>query len=163
MGSILGGIGNVVTKAGPGGVDTGGLAQILQGVMNTVTEDQASNQTILQTVKIDIENSLKQAVPAVQSNTGSSQVVKDFQTNLTCLAYIVALQKAIKRAKQPRAFNLETAMNDLWTALNNIKQGNQTNSSTAVTARNTQMIEIMTTMVKTMNDSASASIKNLGI
>jgi hypothetical protein len=160
MGAAIGNIGGV---AGAGG----GAKEALAGFARTTAADGARASGVLGQVVENLITSLTQGEQAGKAGGAvggvAKQVLQSFQSDLTRLAYIAALQKALSKAGRPGPFNVETAINDLWVALDGVRKGNKANnlSLQAQMQRQVQLMETMSNMMRQMHDTAGAVIQNM--
>jgi hypothetical protein len=170
MGAAIGNIGGAV-----GGV--GGAKEALAGIARTTAADGARVSGMLGQIVESMTASLKQGEQAgkaggviggalsgaVGGPVGSlaKQALQSFQSDLTRLAYIAALQKAMSKAGRPGPFNVETAINDLWTALDGVRKGNKATLMSAQMQQQAQVLETMSNMLKQMHDTAGSVIQNM--
>lgn len=161
-------MGNVVSGIGGGLGGVGGMKSILGGIGQMTAIDGSQVNSLIQQLLGNLTSTLSQAEQlaaggaAVAPGAGQS-LVRSFQVDLTRLAYIAALQKAVKKASGSGAFNLETAINDLWVALDCVKRGQQTTSLKAQ-SQNAAMgdtVQMMSSIMKQMHDSTASVINNM--
>lgn len=157
-------IGNVAGIAGLGltGV-VGGVRQALDGIAGGITLDRGGMGPILRALMGNLNTTLTKAeqlsTGAVVSASAGTEVLKAFQTDLTRLAYIAALEKAVKKARGTGPFFVETAINDLWVALDGVRQGQQVTGAQVQNAGD--VLQSITTILKQMNDAAGQAIQNM--
>jgi hypothetical protein len=120
----------------------------------------------------DLHKSLEKGEEMMKGRAaGSPQgILQSFQKDVERLAFIGALQKAIAKAGKGGPFNLETAVNDLWVALDGVKKG-QKAMTEDVKARQAQLahqaeqaqqvLQTMNSMLKAMQDASTAVIRSL--
>ena len=160
MGAAIGGI-----TSGTGGI--GPVNDLLAGVARSTAADGSRVGGVLQQLVANLTSSLKMGEQAGKSGAGlaggAKQVLESFQADLTRLAYIAALQKAINKAGKPGPFNVETAVNDLWVALDAVRKGQKLTSQTvqAQMQQQAQLLEMMTNITKQMHDMTSSVIQNM--
>ncbi len=158
MGAAIGGIGSVT-----GGI--GGAKEAIAGVARSAAADGSRVSGMLQQLVGNLTTSLTQGEQAggVGAAVGGAarQVLQSFQSDLTRLAYIAALQQAMKKAGGPGYFNVETAINDLWVALDGVRKGHKATSLSAQMQQQSQLLETMTNMMKQMHDTAGSVIQNM--
>jgi hypothetical protein len=156
-----------------GGVTGGsaGAKEAIAGFARSAAADGSRVGGILGQLVDNMASSLKQGEQAGKAGGALSgavggvakQVLQAFQSDLTRLAYIAALQKAVSKAGKPGPFNVETAINDLWVALDGVRKGNKATSVSVQSQmqRQSQMVETMSNMMKQMHDTAGAVIQNM--
>jgi hypothetical protein len=154
-------IGNIAGVAGAGA----GAKEAIAGFARATAADGARVSGILGQVVDNLITSLKQGEQAGKTGGAiggaAKQVLQSFQSDLTRLAYIAALQKALTKAGRPGPFNVETAINDLWVALDGVRKGNKETLMNAQMQQQAQVIETMSNMMKKMHDTAGAVIRNM--
>ena len=159
MGNVMGSV------SGLGGVmaGVGNIRQIIDGVAGSITLDRGGVSTLLQGLVGNLNTTLTRAEQlskgAVVSGSAGNEVVKAFQADLTRLAYVAALEKAVKKARGTGPFNVETAINDLWVALDGVRHGQQ--ATVAQVQNSADVIQSITTILKQMNDAAGQAIQNI--
>ena len=167
--------------AGFGGLTTG-ITQGISDAIGNLADDHNQMGGVIQGMKNDLDNLLRQAGVGPQgtmmpgpAGAGGSQVTDQFRSHVTRLAYVTVLHKAIKKTKHQKNFNFDTAMTDLWNALQNIKQGDRSNqqiaskqgASNQVPAVQNQMaqtlvtLQTMNSMMQQMHVAAGQTIKNM--
>ncbi len=154
IGSTIGGIGNLE-----------GIRKVLDGVSSNLAKDFREIPQILQGLSANLASTLESADRAGKGPSSAgvaniSQLLSSFQADVTRLAYIAALQAAVKKARGSGPFNFETAVNDLWLALQAIR-GAQQQTNPSGPAQMGQLLEMMSNIVKKMNDSAGQAIQNI--
>lgn len=92
---------------------------------------------------------------------GAQGALAAFQKDVSRLAYINALQTAMKKAASGGPFNLETAMNDLWIAMDGLKKGMKKADTKAGQQQEAQVLERMNSILKTMHEASMSAIRNL--
>lgn len=158
MGAAIGGIGNVAGGSGP-------LKDAVAGVARAVAADGTRVGGMLQQIAGSLTATLAEGEKAGKAGGaaggGAKQALQSFQSDLTRLAYIAALQKAISKAGGQGHFNVETAVNDLWVALDAVRKGNKATILQSQMQQQTQLLETMSNMMKKMHDTAGSVIQNM--
>ena len=158
MGNVIGGIGGV------GGI--GGMKNIIGGIGQMTAIDGSQVNSLIQQLLGNLTSTLSQAEQMTAGGgpgaVGAGQsLVRSFQSDLTRLAYIAALQKAVKKASGSGPFNLETAINDLWVALDCVKRGQQTTSLQAQAQNASDVMQSLSRILKQMHDTTAPVINNM--
>jgi hypothetical protein len=159
-----------------------GVSQGLSDAMGNLAQDHSDMGGVIQGIKTDLDSVMRQAGVSPQGGLApvppgaGGQVADQFRSHVSRLAYVTVLHKAIKRTRHQKNFNIETAMNDLWNALNGIKKGDKTNQQIASSpggapnqlpavqnqmAQNMVLMQQMSSMMQSMNESAGTIIKNM--
>lgn len=158
MGNVISGIGGV------GGI--GGMKNIIGGIGQMTAIDGSQVNSLIQQLLGNLNSTLSQAEQMTAGGMpfagGAGQsLVRSFQSDLTRLAYIAALQKAVKKASGSGPFNVETAINDLWVALDCVKRGQQTTSLQAQAQNASDIMQSLSAIMKQMHDSTASVISNM--
>lgn len=150
-----------------GGVTGGsaGAKEAIAGIARSTAADGSRVSGILQQLVGNLTSSLTQGEQAGKAGAAAGgaakQMLDSFQSDLTRLAYIAALQKAMNKAGRPGPFNVETATNDLWVALDGVRKGHKATLMSAQMQQQSQVLETMSNMMKQMHDTAGAVIQNM--
>lgn len=146
---------------GLGGI--GAVRQTIGGIAGAINVDSGGVGPILQSVVWNLTSTLTQLEQLGKggpfSGGAGQQLLRSFQSDLTRLAYIAALQKAVRKARGTGSFNVETALNDLWVALDGIRKGQPLTNPPVQNAND--LIQSLTTILKQMNDKAGSAIQNM--
>lgn len=158
MGSVMRGV-----SSGVGGI--GAVKEAIGNVAGAITLDSGGVSALLQSVVGNLNATLTQVEQLGKagpfSGGAGQELLRSFQSDLTRLAYIAALEKAVKKARRKGPFNVETAINDLWIALDGIRKGQQMTSPQVQNAND--LVQSLTTILKQMNDTAGSAIQNMRI
>ena len=95
------------------------------------------------------------------ATAGAQGVLRSFQSDLARLAFISALQQAMNKAGGGGPFNLETAINDLWIALDGVKRGQKAASASMQMQQADQILQSMNSMLKTMHEATMSAARNI--
>lgn len=90
-------------------------------------------------------------------------MLQSFQKDVERLAFIHALQKAISKAGNSKLFNLETAINDLWVAMDGVKRGQKAvNQELQEQARRqADVMQAMSAILEKMHETSKSVIQNM--
>ena len=159
MGNAIGGI----MRGATGEPGIAGVKDSIGGVAGSITSDRGGMGVLLQGLMGNLNSTLTQVEQLGQAGPALGSVgqtlLKSFQTDLTRLAYVAALEKAVKKAKGTGPFYVETAINDLWVALDGVRKGQQVTS--AEVQKSSDLIQSITTILKQMHDSSASAIQNM--
>ena len=171
----------VPSPAAVGGLATG-VSQGISDALGNLSQDHNDMGSLLQGIKTDLDSVMKQAgvsttggvAPSPLSTGGGGQVADQFRSHVSRLAYITVLHKAIKRTRHQKNFNVDTAMNDLWNALQALKQGDKNNQQIATQSppaivggpqaqmiQNAALMQQMSSMMQGMHQSVGSILNNM--
>lgn len=112
--------GGAVKNVGP----AGNIGQVLGPLLNAAMMQQLSLADSLKTLLQKDYNQITQLLQGLGSAGGPGGAgPQGGAVAVDRIAYVAVLQKALEKASHQQAFNLETAINDLWTSVSNLRGG----------------------------------------
>jgi hypothetical protein len=156
----------------------GALKDVLGQAGRTIGAEGAGIGGILQQILGNLNSIVAQGEkPQGLGGAGAQGLLQSFQSDISKLAFIAVLQKAISKAGSSGHFNVETAINDLWVALDGVRKGQQANNASLAkraqagaggalqlqqqVQANQEMYQMLSNMMKSMGDLQKSIIQNL--
>ncbi len=161
-----------------------GVSQGISDAMGNLAQDHSDMGGVIQGIKTDLDSVMRQAGVSPQGGLApvppgaGGQVADQFRSHVSRLAYVTVLHKAIKRTRHQKNFNIETAMNDLLERAQRHQEGRQDQPKAQIAsspggapnqlpavqnqmAQNMVLMQQMSSMMQSMNESAGTIIKNM--
>lgn len=140
-----------------------GAKGVISDAAKAISAEGSQVGGMMQKLMGDLHKSLEKGEELMKGRAAGApqSILQSFQKDVERLAFIHALQKAIAKAGKGGPFNLETAINDLWVALDGVRKGQKAASAEVQARRDADVMQAMSSILQKMHDASMSAIQNL--